>query len=324
MLEVNWGQGFNRVAAARLGNPLLASVGFKAWHEWEYNHVASCGREIPDRLPLHQVAMSEPRVVKAIEAWNFDTKEHRFEFYSVLLENQGNFYCCKSFNRPFSPSSAEVRELFEGATLVPGSYYLGQLPPPETATRAAPTALSDPNVYFKKITPYMYDPELPVTNSPALDMMREMQLCEELNVKLQQNPSDSDLHLCRYLGYLPTPDGNHLWGLCFERHQLTLSHAVRDKAVFDPQAVIDGVRRGLERLHSLGYAHNDINPANIMLNSKGFPVIIDFDGCCKIGDLVVKGGTPGFELDSDVSSRENDFGALAKVQRWLEDKYTTA
>ncbi|KAJ7222259.1 hypothetical protein GGX14DRAFT_428327 [Mycena pura] len=291
------------------------------------------------RVGVSQISsppMSEPRVVKAIETWDFNTKEHRFKFYSVLLENQGNFYCCKSFNRPFSPSPAEVRELFEGATLVPRSYYLGRLPPPETATRAAPTALSDPNVYFKKIAPYMYDPELPVTDSPALDMMREMQLCEELNVKLQQNPSDSDLHLCRYLGYLPTPDGNHLWGLCFERHQLTLSHAVRDKAVFDPQAVIDGVRRGLERLHSLGYAHvgnslsfdspdsmcaqNDINPTNIMLNSKGLPVIIDFDSCHKMGDSVVKAS---FELDSDVSSHENDFDALAKVQTWLDDDYTT-
>ncbi|KAF8200440.1 hypothetical protein K438DRAFT_2110473 [Mycena galopus ATCC 62051] len=273
---------------------------------------------------LRILKLSEPRVVKALETWEFDTEEHRFEFYSVLLENKGNFYCCKWFNQSFYPSPAEVRELLEGATLVPRSYYLGQLPIPETATRAAPTALSDPNVYFKKIEPYMYNPELPAIDSPALDMMREMQLCEELNVKLQQNPSDPDLALCRYLGYVPTPDGNYLWGLCFERHRLTLSHAVRDKVVFDPQTVIDRVRRGLERLHSLGYAHNDINPANIMLNSKGFPVIIDFDGCRKIGDSVVKGGTPGFELESDVSSRKNDFEALAKVQRWLEDNYTTA
>ncbi|KAJ6607924.1 kinase-like domain-containing protein [Mycena sp. CBHHK59/15] len=255
----------------------------------------------------------EPRLVNAVEAWNFDKPDPEFAFTSMIWEQDGDFYHYRREERSSALSLHAKRELFEKAILIPRDYYLGKLPPPEApATRAESSCLSDPSVYFKNIQPYEYDPRPP---TPADSLAHEMRVCEELRLNLHPN-------ICRYLGYVPTPDGKQLFGLCFERHQIDLYDAVQNEVNFDAATVIDGVRRGLEHLHSLGYAHNDINPSNIVLDKNVLPVIIDFDSCQKIGGSLkeMKTGTQDFEHHSDVSRPENDFYGLAKVQEWLAER----
>ncbi|KAJ6462988.1 kinase-like domain-containing protein [Mycena sanguinolenta] len=255
--------------------------------------------------------------VKAVEAWDFKEEEPAFAFWSILWEHEGDFYCARSLELVFDPTPEAERELFQTATLVPRDYYLGVLPSPAAATRAAATALSDPNVYLKKIEPYMFDQEKSGTaETPAATMIHEMLVCEALRQSSHPN-------LCRYLGYMPTTDGAHVLGLCFQCHERNLYDAVIAKVVFDPVAVIEGLRRGLEHLHSLGYAHNDFNPSNIMLDKNACPVIIDFDSCRKIGETLIKAGTPDWDHDRDISLPENDFDGLDKVKRWLDENYST-
>ncbi|KAF7336543.1 Protein kinase domain-containing protein [Mycena sanguinolenta] len=263
----------------------------------------------------HQVV----RRVKAVDAWDFDQEEPTFGHRTILWEHEGDFYCARWLERIFNPTPENERDLFQTATLVPRDYYLGDLPPLGAATRAASTALSNPNVYLKKIEPYMFDPERSGTEQDhplAVTTMHEMRVCEVLS----QSPHPN---LCRYLGYMPTPDGNHVLGLCFERYERNLSSAVEAKVVFDPVAVIDGLRRGLQHLHSLRYAHNDINPTNIMLDNNALPVIIDFDSCRRLGEELEKAGTPDWDHDRDVSLPENDLDGLEKVQKWLDQNYIT-
>ena len=57
------------------------------------------------------------------------------------------------------------------------------------------------------------------------------------------------------------------------------------------ELVTEGMKTGLQdllaaikHLHSLGLVHNDINPANIMLDQEGTLILIDFDSCRNIGE----------------------------------------
>ncbi|KAJ7174624.1 hypothetical protein C8R46DRAFT_1081426 [Mycena filopes] len=254
--------------------------------------------------------------MKSVEAWDFNDPDNGvFGFTSLFWEHNGEIYLYRCPQQ--NPSPEVVHELFQKAVVIPRGYYLGELPPSGAATLYVP----DPTVpaYFKKIEPYTYDPN--ESRTAAADLTHEMWVCEDLRRSLHQN-------VCKYLGYEPTPDGKRLLGLYFERHEMHLFSAVHDKVVFDPDAVVDGVRQGLEHLHSLGYAHNDINPANILLQAGDTtrPVIIDFDSCHQIGESLKgkKAGTPGWDYESDVSLAQNDFDGLAKVQTWLEETYTTS
>ncbi|KAJ7887635.1 kinase-like domain-containing protein [Mycena olivaceomarginata] len=256
---------------------------------------------------------SEPRLVLTSDVWRFDKDPEEFAFTAMLWEQNGDFYHYRREER-HSDADADL-ELFQKAILVPRDYYLARLPPPGApATRAPSTSFADPNVFFKRTEPIMYDPTHTEKCRPADDQADEMRICEEL----RQNPHPN---ICRYLGYVTTLDGNSIAGLCFERHEMNLDSAIEDNFSFNAAAVIEDVRSGLDHLHSLGYAHNDINPGNIVLTKTGLAVIIDFDSCHKIGESLrgKKAGTVNWDHQSKISLPENDYHLLREVEKWLAE-----
>jgi serine/threonine protein kinase len=59
---------------------------------------------------------------------------------------------------------------------------------------------------------------------------------------------------------------------------MTLADRVKDHdRPLDADKCWNGIKDGVEHLHSLGIIHNDLNPRNVMLDSEDTPVIIDFD-----------------------------------------------
>lgn len=86
-------------------------------------------------------------------------------------------------------------------------------------------------------------------------------------------------------------------------------------------AWLDGIRAGIQHLHSLGLIHNDINPANVMFDGDGIPVVIDFDSCRGVGE-----GLRGTETKRthqwhdprvDVALEKNDLDAWEELRVWL-------
>lgn len=76
-------------------------------------------------------------------------------------------------------------------------------------------------------------------------------------------------------------------------------------------------------MHSLGYAHNDLNPMNIALDEHDQPVILDFEFCRKFGEKLMSGGTPGWiDEDYSTSASSHDESALQKIEMWLLQKHS--
>ena len=85
-------------------------------------------------------------------------------------------------------------------------------------------------------------------------------------------------------------------------------------------------QNGLDHLHNLGLNHNDINPANIMLDKEDVPIIIDFNSCQREGDLSFGIGTPGGRI---VRSRAQvDIAKLAGSKKpahlWITEVFITS
>lgn len=80
---------------------------------------------------------------------------------------------------------------------------------------------------------------------------------------------------------------------------------------------------GIHHLRLLGWAHNDLNPGNVLVNETGMPILIDFGSSHPIGaKLTFSRGTKGW-IDEDMkdytmSEKRHDISALCKIRSWLD------
>lgn len=80
---------------------------------------------------------------------------------------------------------------------------------------------------------------------------------------------------------------------------------------------IDEIKTGIDLLHSLGMAHNDINPGHVYI-VEGRAVIIDFDSCLPFGHSLMKGCSVAHDGDSrPLSAAQNDEQGLRDLQASL-------
>jgi len=87
-----------------------------------------------------------------------------------------------------------------------------------------------------------------------------------------------------------------------------------------------GIPAGARHLHSLGLAHNDLNPTNIALDPNDSPILHDFGSCERFGDDLLSGGTYGWiDEDYSTSAPSHDEIAMGKIEAWLiEEKQKPA
>ncbi|KAK5699572.1 hypothetical protein LTR97_005701 [Elasticomyces elasticus] len=122
---------------------------------------------------------------------------------------------------------------------------------------------------------------------------------------------------------------NRIAGLVLEKYPRTLQQYFDqgqnyDFGDFKAKAWMHGLQAGIQHLHSLGLAHNDLNPMNVALDQHDNVVIIDLGSCRRVGENLNSAGTPGWfdEDDSDwaVSAKAHDEFALQKIESWLDGK----
>ena len=142
-------------------------------------------------------------------------------------------------------------------------------------------------------------------------MLQEAEIME----LLMRNPHP---HIVRYRGCLIKR--GRIVGLVLDRYPITLQHRLEKSTQhFNVESCMRKITSAVCHLHSLGLAHNDLTPMNIMVDGYDDPVIIDYSSCRPFGRTLITAGTPGWiDEDFTISAQEHDKSALDKIQRWLE------
>ncbi|KAI5457276.1 kinase-like domain-containing protein [Mariannaea sp. PMI_226] len=129
-------------------------------------------------------------------------------------------------------------------------------------------------------------------------------------------------NIVEYIGCIVK--GYKLHSIAMKKYKMTLEDRcepeVRDSMKpLDKEACIRDISAGLEHLHQLGYAHNDINPSNIVVDENDKCIIIDFGSCMKLGSKLQELGLDGFNEEFEWhSSVHNDEYGLKKLGEWLD------
>lgn len=160
----------------------------------------------------------------------------------------------------------------------------------------------------------------------AEEVLRETKVCEKL--RLQAHPNIAEYFGCE------VNDGM-ISGICFKQYKDSLQQRLNpghlNKREFARSSrlhaawcsrVLKGIRNGLDHLHALGLVHNDITPANIMLDERETPIIIDFGSCRAEGESLKGVGRTYEWYDPEVKTAKpsNDLDALVEMQAWMFGK----
>ncbi|CAG7924489.1 unnamed protein product [Penicillium olsonii] len=154
---------------------------------------------------------------------------------------------------------------------------------------------------------------------------RNLTRAPEIYETLREHPHPA---LGRSLGCIVGEDGR-VTGLVLVKYEKTLFERAFRMASFGEEEearCIEAVEAGLQHLHSLGMAHNDLSPLNVMFTDEGEAVLIDFDACHPIGTKLIKGGAEG-EWEGglpvavyETSSTECDHVAVQHMKKWLKKR----
>jgi serine/threonine protein kinase len=108
-------------------------------------------------------------------------------------------------------------------------------------------------------------------------------------------------------------------GIVLERYRCTLLEYFQcGGEAIDVAKFMVSLESAVYHIHSLGLAHNDLKPSNIMLDSDDMPVLIDFGSCQPPGARLLTAGTPGwFEEEFNTSATKHDIFALEVLRKWL-------
>ncbi|KAF2755135.1 serine/threonine-protein kinase-like protein [Pseudovirgaria hyperparasitica] len=133
---------------------------------------------------------------------------------------------------------------------------------------------------------------------------------------LLQNPHPN---IIRYHGCLIKR--GRIVGLVLDRLPDTLQHRLeKNTQHFNVENCIHKIRSAIYHLHSLGRAHNDLTPMNIMIDERDDPIIIDYGSCQPFGNELITAGTPGWiDEEFTISAQKHDQIALEKIQQWMEN-----
>jgi serine/threonine protein kinase len=160
---------------------------------------------------------------------------------------------------------------------------------------------------------FQYEPEQN-TGTPKL-VLDETLIMETL----AKNPHPNIIHYkgCRVRR-------GRITGIILAEHEETLEQFLLNPEhqhdSLDQEMFLAALDSAVKHLHSLGLAHNDINPGNIMINGSHMPVLIDFGSCQPFGKKLQTFGTPGWiEEEFWTSEKKHDIFGLGKLRQWMKE-----
>ncbi|PVH71794.1 kinase-like protein [Cadophora sp. DSE1049] len=113
-----------------------------------------------------------------------------------------------------------------------------------------------------------------------------------------------------------------LVAIVLDKYTSTLEVRLKDPRPFDKKLFLNQIKSAIDRVHSFGLAHNDINPRNIMLDEADTAFLIDFGSCRPVGENLICAGTPGWMDEASMyslSEQSHDLYAFSKLQEWVNN-----
>lgn len=111
-------------------------------------------------------------------------------------------------------------------------------------------------------------------------------------------------------------------GIVLDKYEYTLHSYIKNGQKLNNEKFLEALDSAIAHLHSLGLAHNDINPENIMVGPDDMPILIDFGSCGTFGKRLMSQGTEGWMDVVDFrSAKEHDIYALAKLREWFVEPW---
>lgn len=247
-------------------------------------------------------------IVEKNEAFKKIDGKMQFSYVQIFARQDGILYSGRWTNRWDSPKALD--DLLE----------VKQIPTEDRGPKA--------KVDSTWSAVYVKTPSLLALTDGNLEkkIAREVETCEILRKHPHPN-------IATYYGYTETR--GRISGLCFKRYTSTLLEAVnprrlsksafvlsgRDTVKDNMKSSLKGILAAIRHLHWLGLVHNDINPANIMIDEYDTFVLIDFDSCRYIGESLRDTGAKRthywHDPTIDLSLEKNDLDAFKEVQIWL-------
>jgi serine/threonine protein kinase len=137
-------------------------------------------------------------------------------------------------------------------------------------------------------------------------------------LRCQPHPNIVGYHGCQVRrGYIT--------GLVLDWHPHDLeSYLKSGHHIHDNDLFVASLESAIRHFHSLGWAHNDLNPTNVLVAEDQSPILIDFGSARRIGEeLSTSRGTKGW-IDCEMehyttSETQHDISALTKIREWLNN-----
>ncbi|KAF2679216.1 hypothetical protein K458DRAFT_445933 [Lentithecium fluviatile CBS 122367] len=184
---------------------------------------------------------------------------------------------------------------------------------PEAPPRITTASVSiDSNIFVKGPKIGCYNELVGTDTLPKL-LLQEAEILEFLRRNQHEN-------IIQYHGVIMRR--GRIVGLALDRHPRTLELEARlQNRKIDYDMCFNAIKAAVNHLHSLGLAHNDLNPYNIMMDKGGRPILVDYGSCQPFGKPLLTAGTPGWcDENFTISAQQNDEFSLKQLQIWLKTK----
>ena len=208
------------------------------------------------------------------------------------------------------------QQLSSALNPIPDEEIFPAWPPADGKLTQAPETVPA-NIYVKRPSLALYSvfKEHNVLHLLSQGLMEEAQIMEVLSRHPHPNI------ICYYGCQVRR---GRVTGLVLDRHPADLTNYLKNgMGTVDKEPFMEALESAVHHLHSLGLAHNDLNPKNILVNEARMPVLIDLGSCHEVGrNLTTSRGTKGW-IDEDMkdyttSEKRHDIYALAKIRAWLD------
>ncbi|KAJ2986977.1 hypothetical protein NUW58_g4764 [Xylaria curta] len=260
-----------------------------------------------DDSNIQRPTLTSLRDLELMEAYDPKTLESKYVmFYHITSD--GDLYYGVIHNK--TRKEITLAEYISALKRVSDEEVYPLVPEGITLT-IAPDHLNDTTAFIKQPGFVSY-PEMKGTEFIPQQILQETLIMEQLS----KAPHPS---IVTYLG-CRVKNGCRITALVLERLNQTLAQLSKtpDFHQLDRDAVFKAIESAVHHIHSLGLAHNDINPHNIMFRD-GKAVLIDFGSCQPVGKKLQSLGTPGWcEETFFTSEAKHDEYSLKKLKEWLQ------